>query len=116
MDEHKVILEEKQKNLCHKIKLQDEQLKSKVVEVEKKEAVIVHMEEKVNKRGQAIEKKLEKWMKEKSLLNLMRRAWTKILNRCILKRNTCLMSRLILGTSGLIEKQQLKLKEKNELR
>lgn len=64
LDEHKAILEEKQKKfeseMDHKRKLHDEQLKSKLVEVEKKEAEIIHMEEKVKKRDQAIEKKLEK--------------------------------------------------------
>ncbi|XP_075501279.1 nuclear matrix constituent protein 1-like isoform X1 [Primulina tabacum] len=70
LDEHKAILEEKQKKfeleMDHKRKLHDEQLKSKAVEVEKKEAEIIRMEEKVKKRDQAIEKKLEK-LREKEM-------------------------------------------------
>ncbi|KAI3452126.1 hypothetical protein Pfo_008791 [Paulownia fortunei] len=65
LDEHNSILAEKQKEfeleMEQKRKLNDEQLKNKVTEVEKKEAEITHMEEKVKKREQAIEKKLEKF-------------------------------------------------------
>lgn len=70
LDEHNSILAEKQKEfeleVEQKRKLNDEQLKNKVVEVEKKEAEITHMEEKVKKREQAIEKKMEK-MSEKEM-------------------------------------------------
>ncbi|KAH6774664.1 hypothetical protein C2S51_013068 [Perilla frutescens var. frutescens] len=63
-DEHKSILDEKQKEfeleMEQKRQLNDEQLKNKVVEVENKEVEIKHMEEKVKKREQAIEKKMEK--------------------------------------------------------
>lgn len=70
LDEHNSILAEKQKEfeleMEQKRQLNDEQLKNKVVEVEKKEAEIKHMEEKVKKREQAIEKKLEK-VREKEM-------------------------------------------------
>ncbi|KAK4416291.1 protein CROWDED NUCLEI 1 [Sesamum alatum] len=70
VDEHKSILTEKQKEfeleMEQKRKEHDDQLKNKLVEVEKKEAEIAHMEEKLKKREQAIEKKSEK-VREKEL-------------------------------------------------
>ncbi|KAL6553102.1 hypothetical protein OROGR_006944 [Orobanche gracilis] len=64
LDEHKSILAEKLRefelDMEQKRKLNDEQLKEKVAEVEKKEAEITHMEEKVKIREQAVEKKIEK--------------------------------------------------------
>ncbi|KAK6129098.1 hypothetical protein DH2020_037171 [Rehmannia glutinosa] len=70
LDEHNSMLAEKQQEfeleLEQKRKLNDEQLKNKVAEVEKKEVEITHMEEKVKKREQAVEKKLEK-VREKEM-------------------------------------------------
>ncbi|XP_011099290.1 protein CROWDED NUCLEI 1 isoform X1 [Sesamum indicum] len=70
VDEHKSILTEKQKEfeleMEQKRKEHDDQLKNKLVEVEKKEAEIAHVEEKLKKREQAIEKKSEK-VREKEL-------------------------------------------------
>ncbi|KAL3624136.1 hypothetical protein CASFOL_032952 [Castilleja foliolosa] len=70
LDEHNSILAEKEKEfeleMEQKRKLNDEQLKEKVAEVEKKEAEITHMEEKMTKREQAVEKKLEK-VREKEM-------------------------------------------------
>ncbi|KAL6526250.1 hypothetical protein OROMI_029890 [Orobanche minor] len=64
LDEHKSILAEKLRefdlDMEQKRKLNDEVLKDKVAEVEKKEAEITHMEEKMKKREQAVEKKIEK--------------------------------------------------------
>ncbi|KAL0343563.1 UNVERIFIED_CONTAM: protein CROWDED NUCLEI 1 [Sesamum angustifolium] len=70
VDEHKSILTEKQKEfeleMEQRRKEHDDQLKNKLVEVEKKEAEIAHVEEKLKKREQAIEKKSEK-VREKEL-------------------------------------------------
>ncbi|XVE71962.1 hypothetical protein DITRI_Ditri11bG0000400 [Diplodiscus trichospermus] len=68
LDEHNAILDEKKREfeveLDGKRKFLEADLKSKVIEVEKKEAEFKHMEEKVSKREQALDKKLEKF-KEK---------------------------------------------------
>ncbi|EOA33197.1 hypothetical protein CARUB_v10019693mg [Capsella rubella] len=64
IDEHKAKLDATQREfeleMEEKRKLVDDSLKSKVVEVEKREAEWKHMEEKVVKREQALERKLEK--------------------------------------------------------
>ncbi|XP_057488191.1 nuclear matrix constituent protein 1-like [Actinidia eriantha] len=72
LDEHKSNLDAKEHKfdmeMEQKRKAFDEDLKSKAVEVEKKEAEINHLEEKVAKRELAYEKKLEKFKeKEKDL-------------------------------------------------
>ncbi|XP_038691296.1 protein CROWDED NUCLEI 1-like isoform X2 [Tripterygium wilfordii] len=70
VDEHNALLDAKKREfdleLDQKRKTFDEDLKSKVVEVEKKEAEINHIEEKVSKREQALDKRLEK-LREKEL-------------------------------------------------
>ncbi|KAL8471925.1 hypothetical protein ACS0TY_029237 [Phlomoides rotata] len=70
LDEHQNILAEKQKNfeleMEQKRQLNDEELKTKVFEVGKKEVEIKHMEEKLKKREQAVEKKSEK-VREKEM-------------------------------------------------
>ncbi|KAL7256431.1 hypothetical protein ACSBR1_010369 [Camellia fascicularis] len=72
LDEHKTILDTKK----HELELDMEQqrkafhedLKSKAIEVENKEAVLNHMEEKVAKHEQAYAKKMEKFIeKEKNV-------------------------------------------------
>lgn len=64
LDEHKASLDAKQREfdleIEQKRKAFDDDLKSKVVEVEKKEAEINHKEEKIAKRELALEKRLEK--------------------------------------------------------
>ncbi|KAL9427588.1 hypothetical protein AB3S75_029722 [Citrus x aurantiifolia] len=64
LDEHKASLDAKQREfdleIEQKRKAFDDDLKSKVVEVEKKEAEINHKEEKIAKREMALEKRLEK--------------------------------------------------------
>ncbi|KAF6160031.1 hypothetical protein GIB67_033115 [Kingdonia uniflora] len=64
LDEHNVILELKKREfhleIDHKRKALDVELKDKVSAVELKEIEINHMEEKIGKREQALEKKLEK--------------------------------------------------------
>ncbi|XP_057462621.1 nuclear matrix constituent protein 1-like [Actinidia eriantha] len=72
LDEHKTNLDAKEHKfemeMEQKRKAFDEDLKSKAVEVEKKEAEINHLEEKIAKRELAYEKKLEKFKeKEKDL-------------------------------------------------
>lgn len=72
LDEHKASLDAKQREfdleIEQKRKAFDDDLKSKVVEVEKKEAEINHKEEKIAKRELALEKRLEKCKeKEKDL-------------------------------------------------
>uniref|UniRef100_A0A1J3I3B3 Putative nuclear matrix constituent protein 1-like protein n=1 Tax=Noccaea caerulescens TaxID=107243 RepID=A0A1J3I3B3_NOCCA len=68
IDEHRAKLEatqfEFELEMAQKRKSVDDSLKSKVMEVEKREAEWKHMEEKVAKREQALERKLEKY-KEK---------------------------------------------------
>ncbi|KAH1129666.1 hypothetical protein J1N35_001044 [Gossypium stocksii] len=68
MDEHNAILDEKKRKfdleIDEKRKSLDADLKSKVIEVEKKEAEVKHMQEKVSKQEQALDNKLEK-LKEK---------------------------------------------------
>ncbi|CAJ1837539.1 unnamed protein product [Sphenostylis stenocarpa] len=68
LDEHNTLLDAKKQEfeveLNEKRKSFEDELKGKLVEVEKKEAEISHMEEKVGKREQALEKKAEK-LKEK---------------------------------------------------
>ncbi|KAK8517713.1 hypothetical protein V6N13_127872 [Hibiscus sabdariffa] len=68
MDEHNAILDEKKREfdleIDEKRKCVDADLKSKVIEVEKKEAEVKHMQEKVSKRERALDNKLEK-LKEK---------------------------------------------------
>lgn len=68
LDEHHTILDAKKQEfeseMDRKRKSFEEDLKSKVVEVEKKEVQINHKEEKIVKREQALEKKLGK-LKEK---------------------------------------------------
>ncbi|XP_021296818.1 protein CROWDED NUCLEI 1 [Herrania umbratica] len=68
LDEHNAILDgrkhEFELEIAEKRKSLDADLKSKVIEVEKKEAEVKHLEEKVSKREQALDKKLEKF-KEK---------------------------------------------------
>lgn len=68
MDEHNAILDVKMQEfeleLVEKRKSFEDELKNRLVEVEKKEGEINHMEEKVAKREQALEKKAEK-LKEK---------------------------------------------------
>jgi hypothetical protein len=62
--EHDAILEAKKREfeleINHKRESLDDELKSKVVEVEKREAEVNHIEQKVAKREQALEKKWEK--------------------------------------------------------
>ena len=58
-------------DLKRKRKSFEDGLKNRLVEVEKKEAEINHMEEKVAKREQALEKKTEK-LKEKEKIALSR--------------------------------------------
>ncbi|KAJ4884031.1 Protein CROWDED NUCLEI 1 [Raphanus sativus] len=64
IDEHKAKLEAKEREfemeMEQKRKSVDDSLRSKVAEVEKREAEWKHMEEKVAKREQALERKLEK--------------------------------------------------------
>ncbi|TYH63662.1 hypothetical protein ES332_D07G208200v1 [Gossypium tomentosum] len=68
MDDHNAILDEKKRKfdleIDEKRKSLDADLKSKVIEVEKKEAEVKHMQEKVSKQEQALDNKLEK-LKEK---------------------------------------------------
>ncbi|GAB2299908.1 hypothetical protein Dimus_033957 [Dionaea muscipula] len=72
VEEHQKELDAKQQQfdleIIQKRKTFDDELKSKADEVEKKEVVVRHMEEKVTKREVALEKKLEKFkQKEKDL-------------------------------------------------
>jgi hypothetical protein len=64
LNEHNAILEAKKREfeleINHKRESLDDELKSKVVEVEKREAEVNHIEQKVAKREQALEKKWEK--------------------------------------------------------
>jgi hypothetical protein len=64
LDEHNAILEAKKREfeleINQKRESLDDELKSKVVEVEKREAEVNHLEQKVAKREQALEKKWEK--------------------------------------------------------
>ncbi|TYI74473.1 hypothetical protein E1A91_D07G202000v1 [Gossypium mustelinum] len=68
MDDHNAILDEEKRKfdleIDEKRKSLDADLKSKVIEVEKKEAEVKHMQEKVSKQEQALDNKLEK-LKEK---------------------------------------------------
>ncbi|KAL5739386.1 hypothetical protein ACOSP7_028285 [Xanthoceras sorbifolium] len=68
LNEHKASLDAKNREfdleIDQKRKSLDDQLKSRVIEVEKKEAEINHKEEKIAKRELAVDKKLEK-IKEK---------------------------------------------------
>nr|KJB10427.1 hypothetical protein B456_001G200600 [Gossypium raimondii] len=68
MDDHNAILDEKKRKfdleIDEKRKSLDADWKSKVIEVEKKEAEVKHMQEKVSKQEQALDNKLEK-LKEK---------------------------------------------------
>ncbi|KAL0377830.1 UNVERIFIED_CONTAM: protein CROWDED NUCLEI 1 [Sesamum radiatum] len=114
VDEHKSILTEKQKEfeleMEQRRKEHDDQLKNKLVEVEKKEAEIAHVEEKLKKREQAIEKKSEK-VREKELdfdsklkdfrgreksLRVEEQNLRKRENKCLLKRKTYLESKMSL--------------------
>ncbi|KAJ8775371.1 hypothetical protein K2173_023136 [Erythroxylum novogranatense] len=67
-DEHNAVLDVKKRDfeleVQEKRKSVDDDLRNKILEVEKKEAEIKHTEEKVAKREQALDKKLEK-LKEK---------------------------------------------------
>ncbi|XP_039000971.1 protein CROWDED NUCLEI 1-like isoform X1 [Hibiscus syriacus] len=64
MDEHNAILDEKKREfdleIDEKRKSVDADLKSKVIEVEKKEAEVKHMQEKLSKREHALDDKLKK--------------------------------------------------------
>ncbi|CAN4079562.1 unnamed protein product [Withania somnifera] len=68
IDEHRSVLQSKEEEFELELRQRraslDEELKYKVLELEKKEAEVNHMEEKIKKREQAIEKKMEK-VKEK---------------------------------------------------
>ncbi|MCD7446649.1 hypothetical protein HAX54_013324 [Datura stramonium] len=68
MDEHRAILQSKEEEFELEMRQRrtslDEELKNKVIELEKKEAEVNHIEEKLKKREQALEKKNDK-MKEK---------------------------------------------------
>ncbi|XP_058179427.1 nuclear matrix constituent protein 1-like [Rhododendron vialii] len=68
LDEHKSVLDSKKREFEMEMEQKrtafDEDLKSRAVEVEKKEAEVNHLEEKVAKREQAYEKRLDKF-KEK---------------------------------------------------
>ncbi|KAJ8568974.1 hypothetical protein K7X08_037189 [Anisodus acutangulus] len=68
MDEHRAILQAKEEGFELEMRQRhsslDEELKSKVIELEKKEAEVNHIDEKLKKREQALEKKNDK-MKEK---------------------------------------------------
>ncbi|KAK4341368.1 hypothetical protein RND71_039869 [Anisodus tanguticus] len=68
MDEHRAILQSKEEEFELEMRQRhsslDEELKSKVIELEKKEAEVNHIDEKLKKREQALEKKNDK-MKEK---------------------------------------------------
>ncbi|KAJ9564194.1 hypothetical protein OSB04_000160, partial [Centaurea solstitialis] len=72
-DEHKIILDAKQHDLElemeQKRKSLDDSFKTKVVEVEKKEAEVNHSEAIISKREQALEKKLEKFKENEQELN-----------------------------------------------
>ncbi|KAK8694372.1 hypothetical protein V6N13_071926 [Hibiscus sabdariffa] len=64
LDEHNAILGEKMRafelEIDGKRKSLDDELKSKVIDVEKKEVEVKHVEEKISKREQALDKKMEK--------------------------------------------------------
>ncbi|KAK4368444.1 hypothetical protein RND71_012236 [Anisodus tanguticus] len=68
MDEHRAILQAKEEGFELEMRQRhsslDEELKIKVIELEKKEAEVNHIDEKLKKREQALEKKNDK-MKEK---------------------------------------------------
>ncbi|KAL4362478.1 hypothetical protein GQ457_04G023710 [Hibiscus cannabinus] len=63
LDEHNAILGEKMRafelEIDGKRKSLDDELKSKVIDVEKKEVEVKHVEEKISKREQALDKKME---------------------------------------------------------
>ncbi|XP_047321458.1 nuclear matrix constituent protein 1-like isoform X2 [Impatiens glandulifera] len=70
LDEHKAILESKKHEfeveIEQKRRVFDDELKTRAIEVDKKEVEMNHLEEKIKKREQALEKKLEKF-KEKEI-------------------------------------------------
>lgn len=77
IDEHKAILYAKEcefeLEIDQKRKSLDDELRNRVVDVEKKESEISHMEEKVTKREQALEKRWEKFReKEKDYESKMK--------------------------------------------
>jgi peptidoglycan hydrolase CwlO-like protein len=73
LDEHNAILEAKKREfeleINQKRESLDDELKSKVVEVEKREAEVNHLEQKVAKREQALEKKWEKLGEKERSMN-----------------------------------------------
>ncbi|CAN4082802.1 unnamed protein product [Withania somnifera] len=78
IDEHRSVLHSKEEEFELELRQRraslDEELKGKVLELEKKEAEVNHMEEKIKKREQAVEKKIEKVKEKEKDLDLKSKA------------------------------------------
>lgn len=78
MDEHRAILKSKEEEFELEMRQRhaslDEELKSKVIELEKKEAEVDHIEEKLKKREQTLEKKSDKMKEKEKDLELKQKA------------------------------------------
>ncbi|XP_004232097.1 nuclear matrix constituent protein 1 [Solanum lycopersicum] len=133
MDEHRSVLRSKEKEfeleLWQRRASLDEELKGKVLELEKKEAEVNHMEEKIKKREQVVEKKTEKVKekekdhelklkalkeKEKSLKNEEKILGTERKQLDSEKGNLLALKAELENVRAELEKQQIKISEGTE--
>ncbi|MCD7450697.1 hypothetical protein HAX54_008151 [Datura stramonium] len=133
MDEHRSVLHSKEEEFDLELRQRraslDEELKGKVLELEKKEAEVNHMEEKIKKREQAIEKKMEKVKekekdhelklkalkeKEKSLKNEEKKLETERKQIVSEKENLLALKAELENERADLEKQQIKISEDTE--
>ncbi|XP_060194703.1 nuclear matrix constituent protein 1-like isoform X1 [Lycium barbarum] len=133
MDEHRSVMHSKEEEFELELRQRraslDEELKGKVLELEKKETEVNHMEEKIKKREQAIEKKMEKVKekekdnelklktlkeKEKSLRNEEKNLETERKQIVPEKENLLALKAEIENVRADLEKQQMKISEDTE--
>ncbi|KAK4367670.1 hypothetical protein RND71_011462 [Anisodus tanguticus] len=133
MDEHRSILHSKEEEFELELRQRraslDEELKGKVLELEKKEAEVNHMDEKIKKREEAIEKKTEKVKekekdhelklktlkeKEKSLKSEERNLETEKKQIVSEKENLLALKAELENVRADLEKQQIKISEDTE--
>ncbi|KAG5624064.1 hypothetical protein H5410_009282 [Solanum commersonii] len=133
MDEQRSVLHSKEEEFELELRQRraslDEELKGKVLELEKKEAEVNHMEEKIKKREQAVEKKMEKVKekekdhelklkalkeKEKSLKNEEKILGTERKQLDSEKENLLALKAELENVRAELEKQQIKISEDTE--
>ncbi|KAL3378540.1 hypothetical protein AABB24_004456 [Solanum stoloniferum] len=133
MDEQRSVLHSKEEEFELELRQRraslDEELKGKVLELEKKEAEVNHMEEKIKKREQSVEKKMEKVKekekdhelklkalkeKEKSLKNEEKFLGTERKQLDSEKENLLALKVELENVRAELEKQQIKISEDTE--